>query len=587
MASSQEPSGEPIDVHDLQVAFSPDGRALDIVLRELRAARNTLDASLFCLSHKAILDALCEVSARGHVRVRLLLDVEAASPSERHVVDRLTRHGVRAYVLPVPNGRMHLKCAVIDGGTVITGAANWTPQAFERNIEDTLVLRSAALGSRYGALFEQLIAQAQPQAGSHGGAPSASEASRVAAAAPSKTMAERAGLGAQATPFFCPGRSGPRRLCGQIGAATGRVDVAMYLLTDPAVVKALVDKARSRTATVRVLVDAGMLSGPLRSVLQGLADAGAEVRCWIGDRRSLHLKNAVIDGRYVWSGSANWTAGAFDRNVEDMVVFEGPALAAAYLQFMDTLYSQATPFEPIGRKSAVAAVDPRRMREGFVVGLPPTGARTNWRAALSARPAESWETVAAFRYLPDEEYQPVLLDLLRSARQSILVSMYVIPAAKAAEPLKTQVMDALAAAAHRGVYVYCLLHTPPGEGDVIARDHDAWADHLRSKGIDVRLHVPSVPVHDKLVVVDLAKVLLGSHNWTEGALSGARVHEASALLILPRQDPRWADYVLGRETVADMRSREHWQEELRQLRHLSGLSGSARETFVRQLEAAP
>ena len=72
------------------------------------------------------------------------------------------------------------------------------------------------------------------------------------------------------------------------------------------------------------------------------------------------------------------------------------------------------------------------------------------------------------------------------------------------------------------------------------------------------------------MVVDLAKVLLGSHNWTEGSLSGKKVYDSSVLLVLPGQDIRWADYIFSRETVSDMRTPELWREELRNIRSARG-----------------
>ena len=45
---------------------------------------------------------------------------------------------------------------------------------------------------------------------------------------------------------------------------------------------------------------------------------------------------------------------------------------------------------------------------------------------------------------------------------------------------------------------------------------------LARSGIDVRLHVPTISLHAKVIVVDLAKVLIGSRNWCEGALSGRK-----------------------------------------------------------------
>lgn len=86
------------------------------------------------------------------------------------------------------------------------------------------------------------------------------------------------------------------------------------------------------------------------------------------------------------------------------------------------------------------------------------------------------------------------------------------------------------------------------------------------------------------MVVDLAKVLISSHNWSEGALSGQKVLESGVLLVLPQQDRRLADHILSRESICDMRAPALWQEELRILRQLDGLSGQKRDALLDQLD---
>jgi phosphatidylserine/phosphatidylglycerophosphate/cardiolipin synthase-like enzyme len=90
----------------------------------------------------------------------------------------------------------------------------------------------------------------------------------------------------------------------------------------------------------------------------------------------------------------------------------------------------------------------------------------------------------------------------------------------------------------------------------------------------------------KTIVVDLSKVIVGSHNWSEGALSGKRVYESSALIILDGQEPKLADFILSRPTISDMRSRDLWRQEITTLRHLVQSGGTARETLLEQLENA-
>jgi len=556
------------------------------VLRELRAAQRSVDAALFYLSHEDLIAALCQLGAAGKVRVRILVDVEAARPADRHILERLAGHGVQVFILPSTGGKMHMKTALVDGETVITGAANWTSQAFEYNVEDTLILHSSGIAKIYRAHFEALLMRSQAWATTKTGAPT----NRVVALPPSsgplaRNKESRGPVKADcAEIYFTPGREGARRLIEQLLAATNRVDLAFYLLNDSAMRKAVVDKANNRDVPVRLLVDQGMLAGSLRPVLQELAEAGVEIVWWQANRGSMHLKTAIIDGRYLWTGSANWTPSAFDANVEDLLMLDAPQLAETYVKHLDVIRAQAQVFQPVGQVAYEAAPRSEQQRDGFRVGLPPTGPRTNWIEVVDKNDLPSFETTGAIQYVPDEEYYRVLLTLLGSAHQSVLMAMYVWPAPKAGERFKEDLKKALVAAARRGVYVYLVLDMPPGEGDELARAHEDWAEQLRAQGVDIRLHIPTSSLHAKLVVVDLARVLIGSHNWTEGALSGKRVYESSALVELPRQDRRWADYIFGLDTVSDMRSREHWQEELRRIRQLAGLRGKNRESYLQQLE---
>jgi len=47
-------------------------------------------------------------------------------------------------------------------------------------------------------------------------------------------------------------------------------------------------------------------------------------------RSLLHDKFAVIDGRWVISGSFNWTASAERRNRENLLIFDCPSLASHF-----------------------------------------------------------------------------------------------------------------------------------------------------------------------------------------------------------------------------------------------------------------
>ena len=109
-------------------------------------------------------------------------------------------------------------------------------------------------------------------------------------------------------------------------------------------------------------------------------------------------------------------------------------------------------------------------------------------------------------------YQPLLRKLIRGARQSIFIGMYVFSEQKREAPFTEELIGDLEAAAKRGVYVYLLLYTAPSTVDRLPEQHSNRAERLRKAGINVRLALPGTPLHMKTVVVDLAKVMIGSHN---------------------------------------------------------------------------
>ena len=546
---------------------------------------------MFYFSDKELTDALCFLAQRRGIKVRVLTDNRMNTPAHRPTLEQLSQHGVSVHILPMTGSAlMHLKCAVIDGETVIAGTANWTPTAFAQNFEDTVAIRSLELGAIYSAHIETLLRATDNFYSEFSGVRANDRICfpEISRFIPTKTADRFYASGAhtirdirQIEVFFTPGREGIQRLLAQARAATQRIDIGMYLVNDPEVVQTLLDIAREGKIQIRMLVDAGMLAGSLLACAQQLGETGIDIHYYQKDREALHLKTAIIDGRYVWTGTANWTTGALDLNVEDMLFFDSPEMARRYTAFLDGIQKTCKPFTPVTSALPEDPTEPDmgEWKNGYLTGLPLSGPRTNYNNLRSDPIFPSFDVQASFSYLPDEEYLPVLLNLIRNAHQSILIAMFVMSETKGQAEAQEQVIRALEQVAARGVYVYLLLQMPTSVQDRLHESHSAWAEKLRAKGIDVRLNLPQIHLHAKMVVVDLAKVLIGSHNWSEGALSGKRVYESSALLVLPEQDIRFAEYILGRQTISDMRSKEQWEQEIALLRRVVTMSAKERDAF--------
>lgn len=583
-------------IEKAQVAFSPRGDAVQAILQELKSARARVDVGIYYLTNQTLVDALCALASR-QIKVRVFVDQDIAQAAHRKTLDKLAHFGVRVFVENLPrNGKLHLKTAVIDEQTVITGSANWTESSFGANCEDTLLLRSAPLARLYLGTYDWLETQSDLyQAISYSGPPSVSFPSAARMSRDdrqSRLVAPKiAGFFdlREIEVFFSPQQSGVERFIASLRGARRSLDIGIYMVTHPRIVAALAEAARR--IPVRLLADGNMNAGGRLAILQQLWDAGVKIHYLSEPNALQHMKVAVVDGQEVWTGSANWTEGAAEVNCEDMLRLPSAQMARHYREYLEYILSQAQSFAAIER-SAVAQSAPATQAEALpprgtspaAAALAPTGPRRNFRNLDEMQHTPPFRVNGAVRYLSDAQYLPVLLDLIRTARQSILVSMFHVAQGERSTQVNL-VIEELAAAAERGLYVYVVLEMPADAGDGQQAAHSRVAETLRARGVDVRLSVPTLKLHEKLVVVDLCKVLIGSHNWSEGALTGTTVYESSALLLLNRQEARFAQHILRHNILSDMRSREAWEKELSLLRHIVSLRGEEREAFLRQLEA--
>jgi phosphatidylserine/phosphatidylglycerophosphate/cardiolipin synthase-like enzyme len=138
-----------------------------------------------------------------------------------------------------------------------------------------------------------------------------------------------------------------------IRSATKSVDLAMYTLTDWAIVGALKD-ARSRGITVRIALDPGVRQA--YDKLVGIADV---VR--IKKRGpSMHLKAYAIDGVLLRTGSANLSPSGLKHQDNDLIILRDPEAVAKFEARFAEIYSAAEPMrvEDEGTKSPFVAPPP-------------------------------------------------------------------------------------------------------------------------------------------------------------------------------------------------------------------------------------
>jgi phosphatidylserine/phosphatidylglycerophosphate/cardiolipin synthase-like enzyme len=162
------------------------------------------------------------------------------------------------------------------------------------------------------------------------------------------------------------------RLAGSLAdfaaAATASLDVAIYdfRLADPGLSTTVVDAlagAAARGVTVRIGYDAGKPQpataadfaalqadpappGTAEWVAEHFAGTGVTVEAIHGGRQLMHSKYVVRDAGgtgapAVWTGSANFTDDAWNRQENNVVLLPGAAVAAGYRADFDQMWSTA------------------------------------------------------------------------------------------------------------------------------------------------------------------------------------------------------------------------------------------------------
>ena len=127
----------------VQVAFSPEDDAAEIVVQAIHGAKKQVLVQAFSFTHRRIAEALIEAKRHG-VDVQVIADQEQIRRMEHGLVPAIAADGVPTFV-DSKHGSAHNKIMVIDAGTpqeaVITGSFNFTHAAQHNNAENLLLFR--------------------------------------------------------------------------------------------------------------------------------------------------------------------------------------------------------------------------------------------------------------------------------------------------------------------------------------------------------------------------------------------------------------------------------------------------------------
>ncbi len=265
--------------------------------------------------------------------------------------------------------------------------------------------------------------------------------------------------------YFVPGGTGLEdRIADEVAAAQTEIRVAMYNLRSERLGYALLEKQQAGVA-VEVLWDAKQMEQVYNTLDDELIAAGLNVVPVLNERHeyaTLHHKVAVIDGRMVITGSANWSVSGLEYNEETVMVADSPVLAAEYDRELDEILTGWKDYRP-------GAID----------------------------------SGAQLYCSPEDSLDDVIRAEIDAAQDHIYAAVFSFRLSGLA--------DALVDAHQRGVEVYLITD----EKQSVTTSVD---EILEDAGVPVvealNATTPYTAMHHKFVVVDGETTLVGSYNWT-------------------------------------------------------------------------
>lgn len=249
-----------------------------------------------------------------------------------------------------------------------------------------------------------------------------------------------------------------------------QVDIAAFDLDAEPIVNALI-ALEERGVIVRVVTDED--NSDLSSIHR-LRRHGISV---VEDKRRglMHNKFIVIDGRYVWTGSLNFTSNGSYCNNNNIVRFDAPILAENYTTEMDEMYDK--------RLFGPDSPDNTPYPEMVIHGVPVQN-----------------------DFAPEKRLVPMVSRAIAGAEQEILFLTFAFTS--------KEIGEAMLGRADAGVNVRGIFETVGSENEF---SYYTIAGREDLPNVDVRQDPSSGLMHHKVFIIDRKTVIFGSFNFTDSA----------------------------------------------------------------------
>lgn len=253
-----------------------------------------------------------------------------------------------------------------------------------------------------------------------------------------------------------------------ISGAKKSVDVAIYNLSLSTLSEAL-RAAHKKGVAVRMVMESDNMDN---DAYDALKKAGVKI---VGDRREalMHDKYVIIDGKEVWTGSANFTRTSFYSDNNNLIRIRSPRLAEAYLADFNAMFD----------------ADQFGTEKQNQISITST--------TVDGTPIEIF-------FSPGSGADERVAELLNQAQSSISFMAYSFTSDDFANAIYARAKD--------GVEVAGVM-----DASQIQSNIGTEYAFFKRKKLDVREDGNSGLMHHKVIIIDKKIVILGSYNFTASA----------------------------------------------------------------------
>lgn len=311
-------------------SLAAQANGLDKALIELiDSATKTLDVAVYTITKQEFIEALGRACGRG-VQIRIVTESESyrEHPEGYKKLEAFPCVSLKTDA-GAPRGKfehlMHHKFFIVDRAVVWTSSHNWTQSGISFDANHAVKIADKAIAQAYLQEFEEMFTK-----------------ERFGKAKPDNNE-ERFQVGAIPLElYFTPSDSPERILIDLIKQAKSGIQIAMFAYTHNQIHDALVE-ARKRGVKIEAIWDFRSWEQCEYSDIDEMLALG--VGTLDANPGLLHHKFAVLDGRTVITGSANWSASGMQRNDENVLIIHEPRIAQLFMAHFNRLRADADQYD--------------------------------------------------------------------------------------------------------------------------------------------------------------------------------------------------------------------------------------------------